>query len=111
MAEPAEFRGSIGGYLFMTIVVGDLIPILFLVRLPFALVLVVTRTRLSRAIGATLAIPGLYFLSLGTLIAAVSIGLDVLEERRVRRAMGHREVGPPGGSGPSDYAEILPNTL
>jgi len=91
--------------------VGDLIPIPFLVRLPFALVLVATRTRLGRALGATLAIPGLYFLSLGTLTAAVSIGLDVLEERRVRRAIGHREVGPPGGSGaPAFASEILRNT-
>ena len=84
--------------------VGDLIPIPFLLRLPVALILVATRTRLGRALGATVAIPGLYFLSLGTLIASASIGLDVLEERRVRRAVAGREPEPPGGSGASGYA-------
>ena len=79
--------------------VGDLVPIPFLVRLPFALALAATRTRLGRAVGATLAIPGLYFLSLGTLIASISIGLDVLDERRVRRALGSRPPQPSASAG------------
>ena len=78
--------------------VGDLIPVPFLVRLPIALALVATRTRVGRAVGATLAIPGLYRLSLGTLIAAISIGLDVLEEGRVRRALRSRPAPGPAAT-------------
>jgi hypothetical protein len=67
--------------------VGHLLPIPFAVRLPVALVLVATRTRLGRVTGAMLAIPALYYLSLVTLIAPISVIFDLLDERRARAAV------------------------
>ena len=66
--------------------IGWLIPVPFVVRLPVALALVATRTRLGRVSGAVLAIPALYYLSVVTLIAPLAICLDLLAEWRSRRS-------------------------
>ncbi len=68
--------------------IGWLIPVPFAARLPVALALVATRTRLGRVGGAVLAIPAFYYLSLVTLIAPLSVSLDLLAEWRARRRVG-----------------------
>jgi hypothetical protein len=66
--------------------VGPQIPIPFLIRLPLGLLLVATRTRLGRVTGAVIATPAFYWGSLVLLLAPVSIGFDLWDERRERRA-------------------------
>ena len=91
--------------------VGPLVPIPFLVRLPVALVLVATSTRLGRAAGAVIAIPALYFLSVVVLIAPISIALDLLEERRVRRARAlprpAHDLAPGRLTGAAEVADVV----
>ena len=91
--------------------VGPLVPIPFLVRLPVALVLVATRTRLGRAAGAVIAIPALYFLSVVVLIAPISIALDLLEERRIRRARAlprpAHDLAPGRLTGAAEVADVV----
>jgi hypothetical protein len=74
--------------------VGWLLPIPFAVRLPIALLLVATRTRLGRVSGAILAIPALYYLSTVTLVAPLAICLDLLAERRARGRVAATGPGP-----------------
>jgi hypothetical protein len=64
--------------------VGSLIAIPFLVRLPVALVLVATRTRLGRVTGAVIATPAFYLLSLVMVTAPISILFDLHDEGRLR---------------------------
>jgi hypothetical protein len=64
--------------------VGSLIAIPFLVRLPVALALVATRTRLGRVTGAVIATPAFYVLSLVMVTAPISILFDLHDEGRLR---------------------------
>jgi hypothetical protein len=73
--------------------VGPQIPIPFLVRLPIGLLLVATRTRLGRVTGAAIATPAFYWGSLALLLAPMAIGLDLWDERKLRR--GDRSVRKP----------------
>ena len=79
--------------------VGNLLPIPFLVRLPFALALVATRTRLGRVSGAVLATPAFYWLTFVMLAAPISILFDLHDEGRLR--MPHRGKVPERGAAPS----------
>jgi hypothetical protein len=103
--------------------VGWLLPIPFAVRLPVALILVATRTRLGRVTGAILAIPALYYLSTVTLVAPLAICLDLLAERRAKRHIGAGEaaaaqfgdvsgdvhgVAPQPAAGPAPEPAVVP---
>jgi hypothetical protein len=69
---------------------GPLVPVPFAVRLPVGLVLVATGRPWARALGAAIAIPAFYFISVVLLIAPISIWAESNRRRAIHRSDGER---------------------
>jgi hypothetical protein len=82
---PAWITHMVGA---LGVVIGPQIPISLVLRLPVAAVLVATRRPWARALGAVIAIPGFYWLSLVVLVAPWAVYCEGWQQRRhpVRRS-------------------------